>query len=117
MNTTNKTAEQPKLLDQLRRAVRVRNYSIRTERSYVDWVYRYIVFHNKRHPAEMGAREITAFLTHLAVEGNVAAMGTRQTTMETVADAWLRKDRAAAMAWIKKGLLPKRIEDRLLQSN
>jgi len=42
----------PKLLDQLRRAVRVRNYSIRTEHSYADWVYRYLAFHNKRHPAE-----------------------------------------------------------------
>ena len=63
----------PKLLDQLRRAVRVRNYSIRTERSYADWVYRYIVFHNKRHPAEMGAPQINAFLSYLATDLNVAA--------------------------------------------
>jgi len=63
----------PKLLDQLRRAIRVRNYSIRTEHSYADWVYRYIAFHNKRHPAEMGAAEITAFLSYLATDLNVAA--------------------------------------------
>jgi len=73
MSTTAKTEQEPKLLDQLRRAIRMRNYSIRTENSYADWVYRYIVFHNKRHPAEMGAPEITAFLSFLATDLNVAA--------------------------------------------
>lgn len=73
MSTTARTEQQPKLLDQLRRAIRMRNYSIRTENSYADWVYRYIVFHNKRHPAEMGAPEITAFLSFLATDLNVAA--------------------------------------------
>jgi hypothetical protein len=62
----------PKLLDQLRAAIRVRHYSIRTEHSYVAWVRRYCHYHNLRHPAEMGAAEINAFLSHLAVEGNVA---------------------------------------------
>jgi hypothetical protein len=61
------------LLDELRRAIRVRHYSIRTEHSYVDWVYRYIVFHGKRHPREMGAPEINAFLSYLATDLNVAA--------------------------------------------
>jgi len=61
------------LLDQLRAQIRVRHYSIRTEHTYMDWAYRYILFHGKRHPAEMGAPEINAFLTHLAVEGDVAA--------------------------------------------
>ena len=73
MSSTTKTENKPKLLDQLRQAVRLRNYSIRTEHSYVDWVYRYIMFHKKRHPAEMGAPEITAFLSHLATDLNVAA--------------------------------------------
>lgn len=60
------------LLNRLRDAIRVRHYSIRTEQAYVDWAKRYILFHNKRHPAEMGAVEVSAFLTHLAVNRNVA---------------------------------------------
>jgi len=62
-----------KLLDQVRDAIRRKNYSFRTEQAYVDWIRRFIFFHDKRHPNEMGAPEIEAFLTHLAVEGNVAA--------------------------------------------
>jgi len=70
------TTEQPKprkLLDRVRDMLRVKHYSIRTEQAYVNWIKRYIYFHNVRHPAEMGAPEVQAFLTHLAVEGNVAA--------------------------------------------
>lgn len=63
----------PKLLDQLRQAIRLRHYSIRTEEAYVQWAKRFILFHNKRHPREMGRPEIEAFLTHLAVNGKVAA--------------------------------------------
>ncbi|SNX61146.1 integron integrase [Nitrosomonas ureae] len=63
----------PKLLDQVRERIRARHYSIRTEDSYVDWVRRFILFHGKRHPKEMGVSEVEAFLTHLAVERNVAA--------------------------------------------
>ena len=62
-----------KLLDQVRDTIRTKHYSIRTEQAYVDWIRRYILFHNKRHPNEMGSREIETFLTHLAVERNVAA--------------------------------------------
>ena len=51
----------------------MRHYSIRTEEVYVDWVRRFILFHNKRHPKEMGAEEVRDFLSHLAVERNVAA--------------------------------------------
>ncbi|MFO1042264.1 MAG: integron integrase [Planctomycetaceae bacterium] len=65
--------EQPRLLDQVRAKMRVAHYSIRTESAYVDWIKRFIVFHNKRHPREMGAAEITSFLTELAVNGNVTA--------------------------------------------
>ena len=60
------------LLNRLRQAIRVRHYSIRTEQAYVDWVKRYIVFHGKKHPSEMGPVEVSAFLTHLAVNRNVA---------------------------------------------
>ncbi|MCB0044347.1 MAG: integron integrase [Caldilineaceae bacterium] len=61
-----------KLLDRLRDRIRLKNYSYRTEQSYVSWVRRYILFHNKRHPQEMGRAEIESFLTHLAVDRNVA---------------------------------------------
>lgn len=74
METSSLTTKQaPKLLDQLRGAIRVRHYSIRTEEAYVDWVKRYIFFHNKRHPKEMGANEIAAFLSYLAIERGVSA--------------------------------------------
>ena len=63
----------PKLLDQLAAKARMLHYSRRTESAYVDWNRRFILFHNKRHPREMGAAEIEAFLTHLAVDGQVAA--------------------------------------------
>lgn len=63
----------PRLLDQVRDRIRFKQYSIRTEKAYVDWIRRFILFHGKRHPAEMGASEVEAFLTHLAVSGNVAA--------------------------------------------
>ena len=66
-------ASQKKLLDQVRDACRLKHYSRRTEETYVDWIKRYILFHHKRHPQEMGVKEIEQFLTHLAVEGNVAA--------------------------------------------
>ncbi len=62
-----------KLLDQVREAIQVKHYSIRTEQAYVNWIKRYILFHDKRHPREMGAAEIEAFLTYLAVDRNVAA--------------------------------------------
>jgi integron integrase len=62
-----------KLLDRVRDALRLKHYSIRTEEAYVNWIKRYIYFHNVRHPAEMGASEVQAFLTHLAVKENVAA--------------------------------------------
>ena len=64
--------DKPKLLDQVRQQIRVRNYSIRTETVYAEWVKRYIRFHHYRHPLEMGVVEIEAFLTHLAVTRNVA---------------------------------------------
>jgi integron integrase len=66
-------ANPPKLLDQVRDWIRLKHYSIRTETQYVQWVKRFILFHGKRHPRDMGAREVESFLTHLAVEGNVAA--------------------------------------------
>jgi integron integrase len=63
----------PRLLDQVRDAVRRKHYSYRTEQTYLHWIKRYIWFHDRRHPVEMGAAEVTAFLTHLAREREVAA--------------------------------------------
>lgn len=64
---------EPKLLDRVREALRVRHMSKRTEETYLQWIRRYILFHGKRHPSEMGEGEINAFLTHLAVERRVSA--------------------------------------------
>src|SRR5215216_3445575 len=66
-------AERLSLLEQVRRCLRLRHYSIRTERAYVDWIKRFILFHRKRHPKEMGTDEIRQFLSHLATDANVAA--------------------------------------------
>jgi site-specific recombinase XerD len=63
----------PKLLDRVRWHLRVKHYSIRTEQTYVDWIRRFILFHGKRHPSDMAEGEISAFLTHLAVQRHVAA--------------------------------------------
>ena len=62
-----------RLLDQLSEAIRVRHMSLRTEEAYRDWARRYILFHQKRHPREMGSAEVAAFLTYLAVDREVAA--------------------------------------------
>lgn len=64
---------QPRLMDRVREAIRVRHYSIRTEEAYLQWIKRFILFHGKRHPADMGEIEVEGFLTHLAVAGKVAA--------------------------------------------
>lgn len=62
-----------KLLDQVREAIRIQHYSYRTEESYVYWIRRFILFHGKRYPRDMGNAEIEAFFSHLAVEQQVAA--------------------------------------------
>jgi len=64
---------EPRLLDRLRDRIRLSQYSPRTEQAYVDWARRFILFHGKRHPRDMGAREVEAFLTHLAVQARVSA--------------------------------------------
>lgn len=61
-----------KRLDLVRQRIRLKGYSIRTEKSYTEWIRRYILFYGKQHPKEMGKREIEAFLSHLAINRNVA---------------------------------------------
>jgi len=67
------TPEKPRLLDQVRNTIRTKHYSLRTEEAYVEWIKRFIFFHNKRHPNEMGAAEINQYISYLAVNRNVAA--------------------------------------------
>ena len=66
-------ARPPRLLEQVRERIRLRHYSIRTEQAYVGWIRRFILANGKRHPKELGAREVEAFLTQLATKSNVAA--------------------------------------------
>jgi integron integrase len=63
----------PRLLDRVRRSIRARHYSLRTEKSYVAWIRRFILFHNKRHPNVLGAVEVTGYLSHLATNRHVSA--------------------------------------------
>lgn len=69
---TRKPQKQPRLLDQVKNTIRVRHYSLSTEEAYVGWIKRYIKFHNLKHPKDMGTKEVSEFLTYLAVELNVA---------------------------------------------
>src|SRR5437870_6407234 len=67
------SAPRPRLLDQVRQVIRTRHYSYMTEKAYVHWIKRFIFFHNKRHPAEMGEVEIGRFLSTLATDFHVSA--------------------------------------------
>jgi len=69
-----------KLMEQVSDALRTKHYSYRTEQTYIDWIKRYIIFHNKRHPKDMGETEIRAFISHLATERKVAASTQNQAT-------------------------------------
>lgn len=62
-----------KLLDQVRESIRLKHYSIKTEKAYVGWIKRFIIFHNKKHPKDMGETEIREYLSHLAVNLNVSS--------------------------------------------
>lgn len=63
----------PKLLDQVSQKIRYLHYSLKTEKSYLQWIRRYILFHNKRHPKDMGGEEVSSFLNYLANKENVSA--------------------------------------------
>src|SRR5438132_9858981 len=66
------TSRPPKLLEQVRLAIRTRHFSRRTEKAYIGWIRRFILFQGKRHPAMMGHAEVSQFLSHLATQGKVA---------------------------------------------
>jgi hypothetical protein len=89
---------EPKLLDQYRERLRVKHYSLRTEDAYLHWVRRFIYFHGKRHPREMGGPEVEAFLSHLATEGR----GQNKTSLDRT--GWkVRKYPAAAWVQVTGG--------------
>ncbi|MBB1127426.1 integron integrase [Thiospirillum jenense] len=73
LDSVSQAVQKPRLLDQVRNRLRVKHYALRTEEAYVDWIKRFILFHDKRHPIEMGTPEVEAFLTHLAVNRNVSS--------------------------------------------
>ena len=62
-----------RLMERVQNKIRFKQYSLRTERTYMEWIRRFILFNNKRHPDQMGAPEVESFLTHLAVNGKVSA--------------------------------------------
>ncbi|MCP5062781.1 MAG: site-specific integrase, partial [Ignavibacteriae bacterium] len=62
-----------KLLDQVRETIRLKHYSIKTEKAYVNWLKRFILFHNKKHPKNLSETEIREYLSHLAIEQNVSS--------------------------------------------
>src|SRR6266404_9856856 len=86
----------PKLLDQVRDVIRRKHFSIRTEQAYVDWIRRFILFHDKRHPREMAEAEVTQFLTYLAREGRVAA-STRNQALSVLLFLYARQVRVLRM--------------------
>ncbi len=73
----------PKLLEQMQVVIRTKHYSLRTEESYLQWVRRFILFHHKRHPREMGASDVEAYLSHLAVKRNVSS-GTQNQALSAI---------------------------------
>lgn len=83
MSGINQTTHQPRLFDQVRDVIRYKHYSRRTEQSYLHWIKRFILFHNKKHPKEMGKDEIVQYLTHLAVKRQVAP-GTQNLALSAI---------------------------------
>lgn len=97
---------QPRLLDRMRDAIRLRNYSVRTEKSYLGWVRRYIRFHGLRHPADMGGVEVEAFLSHLVSQRDVAA-ATQQQALAAI--LFLYRDvLGVQLPWLDNVVRPKK---------
>lgn len=97
---------QPRLMDQVREVIRVNHYSIRTEEAYCQWIRRFIYFHNKRHPKDMGEKEITAYLTHLAVIRDVSA-STQNQALSALLFLY-RKVLGMELAWLDNVVRAKR---------
>src|SRR5439155_19098964 len=93
----------PKLLDQMRHVLRLKHLSIRTEKAYVQWAKRFILFHHKRHPADMGAPEIRAFLIHLAVEGQIAA-STHNVALQALSSSIVTSSNSLSQSWTSSNM-------------
>lgn len=97
----------PKLLDMVRGKIRVKHFSIRTEQAYTDWIKRYILHFNKTHPKDLGAADVEAFLTYLAVQGKVSASTQNQAKSALL---FLYKEvLGLAMPWLDKLSKSKRL--------
>ncbi len=97
------STKQKKLLDQVRDALRTKHYSYRTEQTYIEWIKRFILFHGKRHPKDMGAQEVQAYITYLATERNIAS-STQNQALSAIAFLYkhvLQKDLALAMDLVR----------------
>ncbi len=108
-----KNTKKPRmLLERAREILQLKHYSIRTEKAYIGWMRRYIMFHNKRHPREMGVPEIEAFLSHLAINDNVAGSTQNQAfnallfLYEKVLNISLKNEKIDALRARKKANLP-----------
>ena len=98
------------LLDRVRHAVQTLHYSYRTEQAYVDWTRRFVLFHGKRHPAELGAREVGDFLSHLAVDRKVSA--STQTQARSALLFLYRRVLAVQLPWLDE-VIAARIDKKL----
>lgn len=96
----------PRLLDRVREVIRIKHYSIRTEQAYLHWIRRYILFHGKRHPQELGAAEFRAFLSYLAVQGKVSA-STQNQALNAILFLY-REVLKIALLWLKGVQLAKK---------
>ena len=117
MNIKTISAAKPRLLDQVRGKIRLKHYSIRTEQAYTDWIRRFILHHNKQHPEQMGAPEVEAFLTHLAVEGRVSA--STQNQAKSALLFLYREVLGVELAWldnVEQAKTPKRLPVVLTQA-
>ena len=97
------STKQKKLLDQVRDVLRTKHYSYRTEQTYIEWIKRFILFHGKRHPKDMGAQEVQAYITYLATERNIAS-STQNQALSAIAFLYkhvLQKDLALAMDLVR----------------
>ena len=101
---TSPAPNQPRLLDRVRATIRARHYSRRTEKAYVAWIRRFILFHRKRHPTEMGGAEVTQFLSALAVDRNVTASTQNQHELDLAHGAgWVELPWALARKYPNAG--------------
>jgi site-specific recombinase XerD len=111
------TGTAPKLLDQVRGKIRLKHCSLRTEQSYTDWIKRFIRHLDKRHPKDLGAAEVAQFLTHLAVDGRVAAL--TQSRAKSALLFLYREVLGMELPWldnVKKAKTPKRLPGVLMVS-